>query len=227
MNLHAAPVVSIVGSRAELGRQVILRDLDLEIRPGEVVAVVGANGSGKSTLLRVIVGLVRPRAGTVRLFGEPPQQGHVLKRVGAAIDTPALYPWMSGRGVLRTLLNLSGEPDRGRSGAALARFGLASAGPKPVVRYSQGMRKRLALAAASLRSPELLVLDEPTNALDSDGREVVREWIEQHRASGGSAIIATHRASDAQICDRVMRLEDGLLHPTAVADWVANPGAEL
>lgn len=205
----------------------ILRDLDLDVSPGEVVAVVGANGSGKSTLLRVIVGLVRPRAGTVRLFGELPQQGHVLKRVGAAIDTPALYPWMSGRGVLRTLLNLSGEPDGGRSQAALARFGLDSAGPKPVIRYSQGMRKRLALAAASLRSPELLVLDEPTNALDSAGREVVRAWIAQHRASGGSAIIATHRASDAEMCDRVMRLDDGQLQATAAAEWAANPAAEL
>jgi ABC-type multidrug transport system ATPase subunit len=223
----SAPVVSIVGSRAELGRRVILRDLDLAIEPGEVVAVVGANGSGKSTLLRMIVGLVRPRAGTVSLFGRLPHEGQVLKRVGATIDTPALYPWMSGRGVLRTLLNLSGEPDQGRSETALARFGLASAGRKPVIRYSQGMRKRLALAAASLRSPELLVLDEPTNALDSDGRETVRDWIDQHRAAGGSAIIATHRASDAQLCDRVVRLDDGQLHATAASEWAADPAAEI
>ncbi len=225
--MSKSPVVSIIGSRAELGRRVILRDLDLVIDQGEVVGIVGANGSGKSTLLRMIVGLVRPRAGTVSLFGRPPHDPRALKRVGAMIDTPALYPWMSGRGVLRTLLNLSGEPDRGRSADAMGKFGLADAGAKPVIRYSQGMRKRLALAAASLHSPELLVLDEPTNALDSEGREIVREWIEQHRAAGGSAVIATHRAGDAQLCDRLMQLDEGQLRPTGAAAWATDPEAEI
>jgi ABC-type multidrug transport system ATPase subunit len=214
-----APVVSIVNGSAELGRQVILTDLNLEVAAGELVAVVGANGSGKSTLLRLIVGLIRPRSGSVRLFGQQPNDLTALRRIGATIDTPALYPWMSGRAVLRTLLNLSGEADHGRATAALERFGLAGTGRKPVVRYSQGMRKRLALAAASLRKPDLLILDEPTNALDADGRALVADWLAAHRAAGGSAVVATHRAGDAELCDRVVRLSDGQLRPTSLQDW--------
>ncbi|MFL6162716.1 MAG: ATP-binding cassette domain-containing protein [Jatrophihabitantaceae bacterium] len=221
-----APVVSIVDGSAELGRQVILSDLSLEVGQGEIVAVVGANGSGKSTLLRLIVGLIRPRSGSVRLFEKPPNDLAALRRVGATIDTPALYPWMSGRAVLRTLLSLSGEADRGRSAIALKQFGLHTAGRKPVVRYSQGMRKRLALAAASLRAPDLLILDEPTNALDADGRAIVADWIATHRAAGGSAVIATHRASDAELCDRVVRLADGQLTETNLGDWSRDPGAQ-
>lgn len=122
------PAVSVVGVRVELGRRTVLQDVNLMVRRGEVVGVVGANGSGKSTLLRLIVGLVRPRAGAVRLFGLSPHDPCALRRIGAVIDAPALYPWMSGRSVLRTLLDLSGEADRGRSREALGRFGLSAMG---------------------------------------------------------------------------------------------------
>jgi ABC-2 type transport system ATP-binding protein len=220
------PVVSIVDASAELGRQVILSDLNLDVRQGQIVAVVGANGSGKSTLLRLIVGLIPPRSGSVRLFEMRPNDLAALRRVGATIDTPALYPWMSGQAVLRTLLNLSGEADRGRAAAALKQFGLHTAGRKPVVRYSQGMRKRLALAAASLRAPDLLLLDEPTNALDAGGRAIVGDWIATHRAAGGSAVIATHRASDVELCDRIVRLTDGQLIESSVQDWARDLGAQ-
>lgn len=225
--MSEAPVVSIAAGSVELGGQVILSDINFEVAAGQVVAIVGANGSGKSTLLRVIVGLVRPRTGSVRLFGSTPHDLDAVRRVGAAIDTPALYPWMSGKAVLQTLLNLSGEPDRGRARAALERFGLSQAGRKPVVRYSQGMRKRLALAAASLGQPELLVLDEPTNALDADGRALFGDWLQQHRSAGGSAVIATHRPSDAELCDRVHLLADGGLSEITVSEWAHDPGAEV
>lgn len=221
-----APVVSIIGGHAEFGRQTVLVDINLAVEAGEVVGIVGANGSGKSTLLRMIVGLVRPQQGEVRLFGQSPFDAGVLRRVGATIDTPALYPWMSGRAVLKTLLNLSGEADYARADRALARFGLATTGRKPVIRYSQGMRKRLALAAAAMREPELLILDEPTNALDSDGRATVTAWIEEHRQAGRSAVIATHRTGDAQLCDRLVRIGDGHLTPTAADDWALDPGAQ-
>jgi ABC-type multidrug transport system ATPase subunit len=220
-------IVSLRGCSVWLRRVSVLQGIDLHVGTGEVVGIVGANGSGKSTLLRVIVGLLRPQEGEIRLFGQPPFAADVLRRVGASIDTPALYPWMSGRGVLRTLLDLSGEADRGRAVAALTRFDLATVGRKPVIRYSQGMRKRLALAAAAMRDPELLILDEPTNALDAEGRATVVGWIAERRDAGGAVIIATHRAGDAQLCDRVLRLEDATLQPTLASEWAQDPGAQV
>ncbi len=219
------PVVSIAGCSLQLRGQTILSDVDLTVAAGEIVAVVGANGSGKSTLLRIIVGLIRPNSGSVALFGRRPDDIAARRRVGAAIDTPALYPWMSGRAALRTLLNLGGEKDDGRTDTALRRFGLGSVGRKPVLRYSQGMRKRLALAAASMSGPELLLLDEPTNALDEDGRDLVRNWLADHRRSGGSAVLATHRSFDASLCDRAVRLRDGRLAEISASAWTAEVAA--
>ena len=155
-------------------RERLLDDLTISVRPGEVVGLVGANGSGKSTLLRIVLGLIRPSSGVIHLFGEAPSPD-AFRRIGAALDPPGLYPWMSGRAALRSLLGVAGEADGGRSDAALARFGLDKASRKLVRRYSQGMRRRLALAAASQRDPEFLILDEPTSALRSEERRVGKE----------------------------------------------------
>ncbi len=220
------PAVSITDCSLQLRGQQILSAADVIVEPGEIVGLLGRNGSGKSSLLRVMVGLIRPDSGTVLLFGQAPDDVTARRRVGAAIDTPALYQWMSGRGNLRTLLNLGGAADRGQAQATLARFGLADAGRKPVLRYSQGMRKRLALAAAAVTDPELLLLDEPTNALDEDGRHRVVDWIAEHRRGGGSAVIATHRSFDAGLCDRVIGLRDGNLRELGSAEWMAEAGAD-
>jgi len=143
--------VSITSACVVLRGQTVLEGAQLSVDLGTTVGIVGPNGSGKSTLLRLIVGLVHPDHGTVRVLGGSPSDVAVLRRLGAAIDTPALYPWMSGRTTLRMFLSLAGEADEGRSERALDRFDLAGAGRKPVARYSQGMRKRLALAVASVR----------------------------------------------------------------------------
>jgi ABC-2 type transport system ATP-binding protein len=160
--------------------------------------------------MRLAVGLLRPTGGSISLFGESPSSPTALARVGAAIDTPALYPWMTGRAALKSLLGLAGEPDLGRSDRALARFGLEEQAHKLVRRYSQGMRKRLALAAASLRDPDLLILDEPTNALDPDARILVHDWIEAERGRQKGLLVATHGLDElADVCDRVLTMESG------------------
>ncbi|MGI8809864.1 MAG: ABC transporter ATP-binding protein [Acidimicrobiales bacterium] len=216
--MSTAPLVSISGASVRYGRDSVLRDATLEVFSGEVVGIVGANGSGKSTLLRVAVGLLAPDAGRVTLFGQSPTSVDAARRVGAAIDTPALYPWMSGPAALKSLLGLAGEADRGRVAAALEQFDLGGVGRKLILRYSQGMRKRLVLAAAAMRSPDLLVLDEPTNALDPAGRDLVNGWIRDQATAGRGVLMATHRPSEIQLCDRLFRLEDGTLRPVDVAE---------
>lgn len=196
----------------------ILRDLDLEVERGAVVGIRGHNGAGKSTLLRVVAGLIIPGSGSVTVMGESPTLRHVPPSLGIAIDAPAPYGWMSARGYLRTLLDLSGVPDRGAADVAIARFGLDDAGHKRTFRFSQGMKKRLALAAASLCDPGLLLLDEPTNALDEEGRERFAAWISDVRARGTTVLIATHRHDDEVLCDQVHQIDEGrLIAPEAAA----------
>lgn len=205
------PAISLRACSVTLRGEPILRDLDLEVGHGAVVGIRGHNGSGKSTLLRVVAGLIIPDSGSVTVMGAPPTLRHVPPTLGVAIDAPAPYGWMSARGYLRTLLDLSGVTDRGAADVALARFGLDGAGRKRTFRYSQGMKKRLALAAASLCDPGLLLLDEPTNALDEEGRARFATWIADARARGTTVLIATHRHDDEVLCDRVHQLAEGRL----------------
>jgi len=201
--------VELSGCTVVLGRNRILDDLSLTVPAGSVVGIRGFNGSGKSTVLRVIAGLIAPAEGSVTVFGEPPTVRVPRPRIGAAIDAPALYGWMSARGYLRTMLDLSGVPDRGESASALERFGLADVGRKRIFQYSQGMKKRLSLAAATLCDPPLVLLDEPTNALDRQGEQQVARWVADHRSSGGTLVLATHRPFDVHLCDEVHDLDQG------------------
>lgn len=211
--MNPVAAVGLDGCTVELGGTVILDQVDLTVPPGTAVAVRGANGSGKSTLLRVIAGLVPPLAGEVAIYGQSPTSPAARIRIGAAIDAPALYGWMSGRSYLRTLLDLAGVKATGQVGTALERFGLQDAGATRIFRYSQGMKKRLALAAATLGDPPIVLLDEPTNALDREGIDLVRRWAGEHRARGGTLVLASHRARDLEVCDVVVDLIDGALGP--------------
>lgn len=205
------PAIELAGVLVARGGAMVLEGIDLAVAPGEVVGIRGFNGSGKSTLLRVAAGLLVPDAGTVRVLGAPPTVRPAPPTVGAAIDAPAPYGWMTARGYLRTLLDLGGVRDDGRSVRALERFGLASTGRKRTFRFSQGMKKRLVLAAATMTDPPVVLLDEPTNALDGAGEALVAAWVRQHRDRGGALLIATHRPVDEACCDRVLVLDGGVL----------------
>lgn len=193
--------VVINGLDLSIGKTTLIEQVALEVSVGTIVGIGGENGVGKSTLLRVLAGLIPAPVGTVEVLGAPPTDTEVQKRIGAAIDTPAFFSWMNGRSHLRTMQNLAGYADRGAAACALDAFDLGHTGRKPIFRYSQGMRKRLALAAASLRDPELLLLDEPTNALDPDGQKLVWSWLHQRRDAGATALIVSHRATDRASCD--------------------------
>jgi ABC-2 type transport system ATP-binding protein len=191
--------------------------LDLDVRAGDIYGFLGANGSGKTTTVRMMLGLVLPTAGTVELFGQsiPKAVNQVLPRVGALVEGPAAYGHLSGRGNLAVLDSSGGGRRRDRAARideALARVGLDGVGRRPVKGYSLGMRQRLGLAGALLRSPELLVLDEPTNGLDPQGIREIRELLVELHAQGTTVFLSSHLLPEVeQLCTRVGVLDRGRL----------------
>src|SRR6185503_9506874 len=167
--------------------------LDLSIPRGGVYGVIGPNGAGKSTLLRLVLGLVKPSRGRFRLLESEETNIAVLRRVGAMIEAPSLYPYLTATDALRAFARMSGFTEAGREAAVLARVGLTEAAHRKARTFSMGMRQRLALAAALLHRPELLILDEPTNGLDPAGiqdmRVLIRSLVEQE---GVTIILSSH-----------------------------------
>ncbi|MFG2993649.1 ABC transporter ATP-binding protein [Streptomyces sp. NPDC048257] len=189
----------------------MLDGISLSLEAGEIVGLLGLNGAGKTTLMRLMTGLALPSSGDIHLFGEPlPMRPAQLARIGAALDAPSFPRWLTGRAVLRMLLESAGRPDGGRTGAVLDRVGLAHAADKRVGTYSQGMRQRLAIAAALLKRPDLLILDEPTNGLDPEGLRMVRRVIAEESARGATVLVSSHQLDEIQrICHRVIMVADG------------------
>jgi ABC-2 type transport system ATP-binding protein len=210
------------------GSQVAVADVSIDVAPGEVVGLLGSNGAGKTTLMRMACGLVRPSEGSVRILGDSPPLAPALAReVGAALDTPAFYRWMTGPAQLRSLLHSSGMPDRGAALAALRRVGLENESRKRIRAYSQGMRQRLALAAALMRRPRLLVLDEPTNALDPHAVVMVRELIRQEADGGAAVLVSSHQLDEVQrVCDRVVVMNRGAVVASGALDEIGLGEAE-
>ncbi|MDV8079465.1 ABC transporter ATP-binding protein [Rhodococcus sp. IEGM 1370] len=192
--------------------------VDLDVRAGDIYGFVGANGSGKTTTVRMLLGLVLATSGQIQVLGEemPRRRRSVLPRVGALIENPAAYPNLSGRRNL-TLLDAAGpggsrRTRKTRVGEALEQVGLAGVGRRPVKQYSLGMRQRLGLAAALMRTPELLILDEPTNGLDPQGILEIRELLLGLHSQGTTVFLSSHLLAEVeQLCDRVGVLDRGRL----------------
>jgi ABC-2 type transport system ATP-binding protein len=206
------------GLTKRFGKSTVVEDLALHVPTGSVFGFLGPNGSGKTTTIRMLLGLLVPDDGAVRLLGSPiPSAGRkVLPLVGALIDGPAFYPWLSGRQNLWRL-DAAG-PDahrgtrRGRIDDALARVGLTAAGTKRYKAYSLGMRQRLGLANALLRPRELLILDEPTNGMDPQGTREIRHLIRELAADGTTVFLSSHLLAEIeQVCTHVAVMSAGRL----------------
>jgi ABC-type multidrug transport system ATPase subunit len=200
------------------GSRLVVDSVDLDVRPGDIYGFLGANGSGKTTTVRMLLGLVLATSGEARLFDQPmPKAGpHVLPRVGALVETPAAYNHISGRANLALLDATGPSADRrsrdARITEALSRVGLADIDRRPVKAYSLGMRQRLGLAFALLRTPELLVLDEPTNGLDPQGIREIRDLLLELHAGGATIFLSSHLLAEVeQLCTRVGVLDRGRL----------------
>lgn len=193
--------------------------VDLQVAAGDVYGFLGANGSGKTTTVRMLLGLVLPTSGSVEVLGRPMPAARrtVLPQVGALVEGPGAYPHLSGRANL-ALLDASGadrQPRRQRRTRiteVLAEVGLDPADGRPTRAYSLGMRQRLGLAAALLRRPRLLVLDEPTNGLDPQGIAEIRQLLLRLNAAGTTIFLSSHLLAEIeQMCTRVGVLDRGRL----------------
>jgi ABC-2 type transport system ATP-binding protein len=199
------------GLTRRYGDLVAVDDVSLSVRPGEVYGFLGPNGAGKTTTLRMLLGLVRPTAGQVRLFGRAPGAAGYLARVGALIEGPGFYPYLSGRENLRVLASYSGAP-RTRVEAVLETVDLAGRAKDRYATYSMGMKQRLGVAAALLKDPRLLILDEPTNGLDPAGMADMRTLVRRLGASGCTVLLSSHLLGEVQqTCDRVGVINAGRL----------------
>ena len=152
-------------------------DLSLEVPRGQVFGLLGPNGSGKTTTMGMLLGLVRPTMGSFSLFGGSTSHRDTLHRVGAIVETPSFYPYLSGRRNLAYFQGISGRGDRREVQQLLGKVGLADRADDKFRTYSLGMKQRLGLAYALMGDPELLFLDEPTNGMDPAGMAEVREMI--------------------------------------------------
>ncbi|MEV6491414.1 ABC transporter ATP-binding protein [Actinoplanes sp. NPDC051633] len=185
--------------------------LDLEVRAGEVYGFLGPNGAGKTTTLRMLLGLIRPTSGTVRIFGAAPgQRGH-LDRVGALVEGPAFYPYLSGRDNLRAIARHARVRDD-RIALVLDQVDLTTRAGDRYDTYSLGMKQRLGVAAALLKDPRLVVLDEPTNGLDPAGMADMRLLVKRLGAAGCTVLLSSHLMTEVQeLCDRVGVIARGRL----------------
>jgi ABC-2 type transport system ATP-binding protein len=193
------------------GDRLAVDSVSLTVRRGEVYGFLGPNGAGKTTTLRMLLGLVRPTSGRASVLGAPPGSPAAVARVGALIEGPGFYPYLSGRDNLRVLSRYRGLGDRAAD-AALDRVGLGPRGGDRFRSYSLGMKQRLGVAAALLGEPDLMVLDEPTNGLDPAGMADMRRLLVDVAAAGQTVLLSSHLLAEVQeICHRVGVIADGRL----------------
>jgi ABC-2 type transport system ATP-binding protein len=206
-----------------------VRNLNLDVAPGQVYGFLGPNGAGKTTTIRMLLDLVRPSAGAASLFGQPVLNNyHILRRTGALVEGAAFYPFLSGRLNLEVLARTAGGHDPARIDALLEQVGLGARAGQKVRGYSSGMKQRLGLAAALLGDPDLLLLDEPTNGLDPAGMQEVRQFIrDQVDKHGKTVFLSSHLLGEVeQICDRVAIINRGeIVREGAVAALLSEQAA--
>jgi ABC-2 type transport system ATP-binding protein len=196
----------------KFGSLVAVDGLTFDIQPGGVVGLLGPNGAGKSTTIRMLLGLIRPTSGTATILGKPIDHPHqYMGHVGALVESPAFYPKLSGYDNMRSLAALDGQPDT-RIDEVLEIVHLTSRRDDSVAEYSLGMKQRLGIAAALLRNPDILILDEPMNGLDPAGIVEIRGLLKELGQEGKTILVSSHLLAEVQaVADRVIIINRGRL----------------
>ncbi len=208
-------------------RIVAVDNLNLNVRRGEVYGFLGPNGAGKTTTLRMLLGLIRPTSGTARVLNLEPGVPAGLARVGALVESPAFYPYLSGRDNLHVLARYCGAGDA-QITDALARVDLSDRAQDKFKIYSLGMKQRLGVAGALLKNPDLLILDEPTNGLDPQGIAEMRTLIRAIGQGTRTVMLSSHLLGEVeQICDRVGVIQSGRFVAEGTLAELRGPGGLL
>lgn len=217
------------GLRKRFGPVQALDGLDLNVPVGTICGFLGPNGAGKTTTIRALLGLIRPDEGEVQVLGHQIPTGLVDLRghVGAIVDQPAVYPPLSGKANLQLVSRMRGTT--GQIDEVLDLVGLSEAAQRRTSTYSFGMRQRLALAAALLGEPELLILDEPASGLDPAGQRDLHQILEDIRSRGATLLISSHMLAEVEmLCDYIAIIDRGRLIATGrTADLLGSTAATV
>ena len=208
---EGAALVETRGLGKRYGSVTAVEGLNISVRRGEVYGFLGPNGAGKTTTLRMLLGLIRPSSGTATVLGEEPGSPRALRGVGALVESPAFYPYLSGRDNLRVMARYCEVPPS-QVDEVLGQVELAGRAKDKFKKYSLGMKQRLGVAAALLKDPELLILDEPTNGLDPKGMADMRAIIRRVGRGERTVLLSSHLLGEVQqVCNRVGVIHRGKL----------------
>ena len=227
---HNDIVLRTTGLTKRFGELEAVKDLNLELRRGEVFGFLGPNGAGKSTTVGMILGLIAPTAGSIELFGLKLKgnQWAALRRVGAVIEEPAFYPYLSGWDNLEALARAIGGIPRAKITEVLERVNLLDRAGDRYGHYSMGMKQRLGIASTLLRDPELILLDEPTSGLDPAGTKEVRDLIPRLAHESRAIFLCSHLLHEVElVCDRVAIIKQGVMLASAPVQELLTQGQLL
>jgi ABC-2 type transport system ATP-binding protein len=205
-------VIETTALTKRYGEVVAVNELTLRVPRGGVFGFLGPNGSGKTTTMGMLLGLVHPTSGQARIFGDPARHPATLRRVGAMVETPTFYPYLSGRANLRYFQAIGKRGSPADIDRLLTLVDLGKRADSKFATYSLGMKQRLGVALALLGDPELVFLDEPTNGLDPAGVVEVRELIRELGTDGRTVVLSSHLLAETElVCDNVAVLSRGKL----------------
>ena len=224
--MDSSPVVQTEGLTKKYGKIMAVDNLSLTVPRGHVFGLLGPNGSGKTTTMGMLLGLVRPTAGSFSLFGTHTNHQASLRRVGAIVETPTFYPYLTGRQNLAYFQGILGRETASELDDLLEQVSLADRADDRFHTYSLGMKQRLGLAYALLGDPELLFLDEPTNGMDPAGMAEIRELIRSLGTEDRTVFLSSHLLNEVeQVCDSVVILSKGkLIAQGSVAELLKGRG---